>query len=78
MERLTVAHPALSERLWIDDLSQTAEGSSQFVRESFIEGVPAVHDMLEDEGLQLAPKSASMCSSMQDAKAIVRELSRRG
>eukprot|EP00959_Pyramimonas_sp_CCMP1952_P271212 5670112-Pyramimonas_sp.AAC.1 len=24
MDRLTVAHPALSERLWIDDLSQTA------------------------------------------------------
>eukprot|EP00959_Pyramimonas_sp_CCMP1952_P170206 3555835-Pyramimonas_sp.AAC.1 len=71
MERLTVAHPALSERLCIDDLSQTAVGSSQFVRESLIEGVTAVHDMIEDEGLQLAPKSAITCSSMQDAKAIL-------
>eukprot|EP00959_Pyramimonas_sp_CCMP1952_P038903 814546-Pyramimonas_sp.AAC.1 len=34
--------------------------------------------MLEGEGLKLAPKSAITCSSMQDAKAIVRELKRRG
>eukprot|EP00959_Pyramimonas_sp_CCMP1952_P148374 3104331-Pyramimonas_sp.AAC.1 len=76
MERLTVAHPALSERLWIDDLSQTAVGSSQFVRDQLVEGVTAVNDMLEDEGLKLASKSAITCSSMQDAKAIVRELRR--
>eukprot|EP00959_Pyramimonas_sp_CCMP1952_P026711 560771-Pyramimonas_sp.AAC.1 len=60
------------------DLFQTVVGSSQFVRESLVEGVAAVRDVLEDAGLQLAPEKANACSPMQGAKATVRELRRRG
>eukprot|EP00959_Pyramimonas_sp_CCMP1952_P124433 2601737-Pyramimonas_sp.AAC.1 len=57
MERLTVMHPGLTERLWIDDLSQSAVGSSAHVRQALIDGVTSASDLLADVKLTLANKS---------------------
>ena len=57
MERLTVMHSGLSEWLWIDDLSQSAVGSSRSLRRSLIEGVTSTHTLLSEVKLEMASKS---------------------
>ena len=75
-EEALIAH--LSERLWIDDLSQTAVGPRRHVTDVLDECIVAAQEQFELQSLRLSPKSIITCTDISDAKARVKRLRWRG
>eukprot|EP00959_Pyramimonas_sp_CCMP1952_P215970 4517257-Pyramimonas_sp.AAC.1 len=77
MVRLTVCHPRLSERLWIDDLSQTAVGSRASACNDLVESITCTSDLMDEYSLRLAKKSTITYSDMRGARRIQKRLQAR-
>eukprot|EP00959_Pyramimonas_sp_CCMP1952_P053903 1127388-Pyramimonas_sp.AAC.1 len=68
----------MSERIWIDDLSQRVAGSRRHVRTTLIKGILSTVKEFWRLGLGISPKSVVTCSHHSDAVAVAMVLARRG
>eukprot|EP00959_Pyramimonas_sp_CCMP1952_P327548 6857122-Pyramimonas_sp.AAC.1 len=57
LEVITVAHPRMGHRIWIDDLSQSARGSRAAVRRELAACVINTCEELRAKQLKVASKS---------------------
>eukprot|EP00959_Pyramimonas_sp_CCMP1952_P126389 2643553-Pyramimonas_sp.AAC.1 len=64
----------MSHRLWVDDLSQVARGSRISMRKQMIRCLIDTCQSMEAAGLKISPKSAVICSHIEDARIITRRV----
>eukprot|EP00959_Pyramimonas_sp_CCMP1952_P445144 9321015-Pyramimonas_sp.AAC.1 len=74
MYKITTAHANMIHRLWVDDPSQSCKGSRIGMRKQLTSCLLTTCRTFFGAGLEISPKSVVVCSSVQDARAIVRRL----
>eukprot|EP00959_Pyramimonas_sp_CCMP1952_P209479 4382567-Pyramimonas_sp.AAC.1 len=62
----------------IDDLSQFVAGSRQVIRKVMVRVLHQTSQLLDADGLEIAAKSAILCSKFQGAKFISAKLKAKG
>eukprot|EP00959_Pyramimonas_sp_CCMP1952_P372357 7797695-Pyramimonas_sp.AAC.1 len=62
----------MSERIWIDDLSQRVAGSRRHVRTTLIKAILAAVREFRRLGLGISPKGVATCSQHSDAGAVLK------
>eukprot|EP00959_Pyramimonas_sp_CCMP1952_P271350 5672908-Pyramimonas_sp.AAC.1 len=70
LSAITTAHPRVSHRIWIDDISQGTKGSRSAVRQQLAACIIQTCQELRAKKPNVSPKTVVMCSHSQDAKWI--------
>eukprot|EP00959_Pyramimonas_sp_CCMP1952_P379306 7945440-Pyramimonas_sp.AAC.1 len=68
----TTAHVRMSQRLWLDDLSQSVTSSRQSMRRQLVSCLVGKCRSMQEAGLEVSPKSVVVRTKFQDACEIVR------
>eukprot|EP00959_Pyramimonas_sp_CCMP1952_P073667 1539736-Pyramimonas_sp.AAC.1 len=64
---VVTAHPQVSHRIWIDDLSQQVRGSRAAVRTQLRDCILDTCSALACNQLKVSPKSVVVCTHLADA-----------